>query len=115
MKVYGNKYEKKASDWNSEMKKTLPDDPDAITNYAATGFISSQRGKEGIPLILPIDAAAKTTYRWSINIVTQRTKCLASFTEENTIDGDDYLLKRDLFELALIEARAAKSYLYRLP
>ena len=33
-----------------------------------------------------------------------------SFTEkEITIDSDDYLLKRDLFELALIEeARAAK-------
>lgn len=36
--------------------------------------------------------------------------------KEITIDSDDYLLKRDLFELALIEeARAAKKLSYRLP
>ena len=34
------------------------------------------------------------------------------YGEEITIDSDDYLLKRDLFELALIEARAAKKAIF---
>ena len=43
-------------------------------------------------------------------IITGGQNVLPKFYgEEITIDSDDYLLKRDLFELALIEeARAAK-------
>ena len=67
----------------------------------------------GIPLILPIgDAALAKDYISMIDklIITGGQNVLPKFYgEEITIDSDDYLLKRDLFELALIEeARAAK-------
>ena len=71
-------------------ERPFPDDPDANMSYAATGFVEAVKEAGGIPLILPIgDAALAKDY------------------------SDDYLLKRDLFELALIEeARAAKKAIF---
>ena len=90
-------------------------------SYAATGFVEAVKEAGGIPLILPIgDAALAKDYISMIDklIITGGQNVLPKFYgEEITIDSDDYLLKRDLFELALIEeARAAKKAIFtRLP
>ena len=66
---------------------------------------------------MPIgDAALAKDYISMIDklIITGGQNVLPKFYgEEITIDSDDYLLKRDLFELALIEeARAAKKAIF---
>ena len=83
-------------------ERPFPDDPDANMSYAATGFVEAVKEAGGIPLILPIgDADMAKDYISMID------------GEEIAIDSDDYLLKRDLFELALIEeARAAKKAIF---
>ncbi len=68
-------------------------------------------------MILPIgDAALAKDYISMIDklIITGGQNVLPKVLwEEITIDSDDYLLKRDLFELALIEeARAAKKAIF---
>ena len=98
-------------------ERPFPDDPDANMSYAATGFVEAVKEAGGIPLILPIgDAALAKDYISMIDklIITGGQNVLPKFYgEEITIDSDDYLLKRDLFELALIEeARAAKKAIF---
>lgn len=88
-------------------ERPFPDDPDANMSYAATGFVEAVKEAGGIPLILPIgDADMAKHYLSMIDklIITGGQNVLPKFYgEEITIDSDDYLLKRDLFELALIE------------
>ena len=98
-------------------ERPFPDDPDANMSYAATGFVEAVKEAGGIPLILPIgDVALAKDYISMIDklIITGGQNVLPKFYgEEITIDSDDYLLKRDLFELALIEeARAAKKAIF---
>ena len=98
-------------------ERPFPDDPDANMSYAATGFVEAVKEAGGIPLILPIgDADMAKDYISMIDklIITGGQNVLPKFYgEEIAIDSDDYLLKRDLFELALIEeARAAKKAIF---
>ena len=98
-------------------ERPFPDDPDANMSYAATGFVEAVKEAGGIPLILPIgDADMAKHYMSMIDklIITGGQNVLPEFYgEEIAIDSDDYLLKRDLFELALIEeARAAKKAIF---
>ena len=91
-------------------------DPSRMS-YAATGLVEAVKEAGGIPLILPIgDAALAKDYISMIDklIITGGQNVLPKFYgEEITIDSDDYLLKRDLFELALIEeARATKKAIF---
>ena len=77
-------------------------------------FRSGQRGRR-VPLILPIGVWAKDYISMIDKLIITRVDKMScpSFTEE-IINSDDYLLKRDLFELALIEERRVrlKSDLY---
>lgn len=98
-------------------ERPFPDDPDANMSYAATGFVEAVKEAGGIPLILPIgDADLAKHYVAMIDklIITGGQNVLPKFYgEEITIDSDDYLLKRDLFELALIEEiRIAKKAIF---
>ncbi|MET3644338.1 gamma-glutamyl-gamma-aminobutyrate hydrolase family protein [Streptococcus gallinaceus] len=79
-------------------------------SYAATGFPEAVRQAGGLPIIMPIaDPAYAASYISMIDklILTGGQNVLPQFyQEEQTIVSDDYLLERDLFELALIkEAR----------
>ena len=95
-------------------ERPFPDDPDANMSYAATGFVEAVKEAGGIPLILPIgDADLAKHYVAMIDklIITGGQNVLPKFYgEEITIDSDDYLLKRDLFELALIEELSYPSF-----
>ena len=117
MKVYGKSMKKRPVIGITGNERPFPDDPDANMSYAATGFVEAVKEAGGIPLILPIgDTALAKDYISMIDklIITGGQNVLPKFYgEEITIDSDDYLLKRDLFELALIEeARAAKKAIF---
>ena len=112
MKVYGKSMKKQPVIGITGNERPFPDDPDANMSYAATGFVEAVKEAGGIPLILPIgDAALAKDYISMIDklIITGGQNVLPKFYgEEITIDSDDYLLKRDLFELALIEEARAR-------
>lgn len=88
-------------------ERKLPDDQFIHMSYTATGFIEGIKAVGGIPIILPIgDEESAAQYISMIDklILTGGQNVLPQFYGENqTIESDDYLLKRDIFELALIK------------
>ena len=91
-------------------QRDIPNDQFIHISYTSTGFIEGVNKVGGIPIILPIgDEALAHTYITMIDklILTGGQNVHPHFYgEEQTIESDDYLLQRDLFELALIrEAR----------
>ena len=84
-----------------------PDSTIAILSYTGGGFIKAVEKVGGTPLVLPIvDPSYAPTYIQLIDklILTGGQNVLPKFYgEEQTIDSDDYLLERDLFEMALIK------------
>lgn len=89
-----------------------PEDEFAIMSYTAKGFIEGVKAVGGIPLILPIgDQDMARHYIQLIDklIITGGQNVSPQFYgEKKTIESEDYLLERDIFELALIqEARKA--------
>ena len=86
-------------------------------SYTPTGFVQGVQEAGGIPLILPIgDPATAEHYISLIDklIITGGQHVSPQFYgAEKEIVSDDYLLERDLFELALIkEAVAAKKPIF---
>lgn len=88
-------------------EREIPDDQFIHISYSATGFAEGVKEAGGLPLILPIgDEELAKHYINLIDklIITGGQNVLPQFYgEEKTIDSDDYSLKRDLFELALIK------------
>ncbi|GGE33079.1 gamma-glutamyl-gamma-aminobutyrate hydrolase family protein [Streptococcus himalayensis] len=84
-----------------------PDEEFALMSYAAKGFVEGVRKVGGIPIILPIgDQETAQEYVSMIDklILTGGQNVRPEFYgEAQTIESDDYLLSRDIFELALIE------------
>ncbi|MGT2911830.1 gamma-glutamyl-gamma-aminobutyrate hydrolase family protein [Streptococcus cameli] len=76
-------------------------------SYCATGFVTAVQEAGGVPLIMPISEpelakeyvtlADKLIFTGGQNVLPQ------FYQEEQSIDSDDYLLERDLFELALMK------------
>ena len=87
-------------------QRDIPNDQFIHISYTSTGFIEGVNKVGGIPIILPIgDEALANTYITMIDklILTGGQNVQPHFYgEEQTIESDDYLLQRDLFELALI-------------
>ena len=91
-------------------EREIPDDHFIHMSYTATGFVEGVKEVGGIPMILPIgDEEMAKQYVSIVDkliITGGQNVCPQFYGEEKTIDSDDYLLKRDIFELALIkEAR----------
>ena len=91
-------------------EREIPDDHFIHMSYTATGFVEGVKEVGGIPMILPIgdDEMAKqyVSIVDKLIITGGQNVCPQFYGEEKAIDSDDYLLKRDIFELALIkEAR----------
>ena len=91
-------------------EREIPDDHFIHISYTATGFVEGVKEVGGIPMILPIgDEEMAKQYVSIVDkliITGGQNVCPQFYGEEKTIDSDDYLLKRDIFELALIkEAR----------
>ena len=91
-------------------EREIPDDHFIHMSYTATGFIEGVKEVGGIPMILPIgDEEMAKQYVSIVDkliITGGQNVCPQFYGEEKVIDSDDYLLKRDIFELALIkEAR----------
>lgn len=91
-------------------EREIPDDHFIHMSYTATGFVEGVKEVGGIPMILPI--GDKEMAKQYVSIVDKliitggQNVCPQFYGEEKIIDSDDYLLKRDIFELALIkEAR----------
>ena len=86
-------------------------------SYTPTGFVQGVQEAGGIPLILPIGDPASAGHYISLLdklILTGGQHVSPQFYgAEKEIVSDDYLLERDLFELALIkEAVAAKKPIF---
>ena len=91
-------------------EREIPDDHFIHMSYTATGFVEGVKEVGGIPMILPIgDEEMAKQYVSIVDkliITGGQNVCPQFYGEEKVIDSDDYLLKRDIFELALIkEAR----------
>ena len=91
-------------------ERTMIKDSSYLMSYTATGFVEGVRAVGGTPLILPIGDEETAKHYISIIdklIITGGQNVSPQFYgEEKVVDSDDYLLKRDIFELALIkEAR----------
>lgn len=87
-------------------QKVHPEDQ-LMMSYCINGFVEAVQTSGGIPLILPIgDEELARVYVSMIDklILTGGQNVDPQFYGENkTIVSDDYLLKRDIFELALIK------------
>ncbi|KXT79092.1 gamma-glutamyl-gamma-aminobutyrate hydrolase family protein [Streptococcus sp. DD13] len=87
-------------------ERPFPEDPDVTMNYIPSGFVEGVQTVGGLPLHIPLsDIRQVPTYIQLIDklILTGGQNVLPQFyKEEQTIESDDYLLKRDEFELALI-------------
>ncbi|MEW4353767.1 gamma-glutamyl-gamma-aminobutyrate hydrolase family protein [Streptococcus pneumoniae] len=84
-----------------------PDDEFAMMSYTAKGFVEGVRKVGGVPIILPIgdeDMAEEYVSMIDKLILTGGQNVRPEFYgETQTIESDDYLLARDIFELALIK------------
>lgn len=82
-------------------------------SYCATVFVTAVQEAGGLPLILPIgepDAAKSYVSMVDKLIFTGGQHVSPHFyQEEQTIVSEDYLVKRDIFELALIKEALAQS------
>ena len=92
-------------------EREIPDDHFIHMSYTATGFVEGVKEVGGIPIILPIgDEEMAKRYVSVVDkliITGGQNVCPQFYGEEKVIESDDYLLKRDIFELALIkEARS---------
>ena len=88
-------------------ERPFPEDETVNMSYTSTGFVRGVQKAGGLPLIIPIDLPEH-----AINYVSMIDKLIVTggqnvlpkfYGEEQSIDSDDYLEKRDLFEIALIE------------
>ena len=98
-------------------EREFPNDKDILLSYSPAGFIEAVQAVGGMPLIIPIgDPSMAKAYIDMIDklIITGGQNVLPQFYgAELETDSDDYLLKRDLFELELIkEARAASKPIF---
>ena len=98
-------------------EREFPNDKDILLSYSPAGFIEAVQAVGGMPLIIPIgDPSMAKAYIDMIDklIITGGQNVLPQFYgEAMEIESDDYLLKRDLFELELIkEARAASKPIF---
>lgn len=98
-------------------EREFPNDKDLLLSYSPAGFIEAVQEVGGLPLIIPIgEPAMAKTYLAMIDklIITGGQNVLPEFYGEAMASkNDDYLRKRDVFELALIkEARASKKPIF---
>ena len=88
-------------------EKSNPEAEFALMSYTAKGFVEGVTRVGGIPLILPIGNEEMARHYVSLVdklILTGGQNVDPQFYgEQKAIESDDYLLERDLFELALIQ------------
>ena len=89
-------------------ERLFPEDETLRLAYTSAGFVDGVQKAGGLPLIIPIDQPENASdYIAMVDklIITGGQNVTPSlYGEEKSIDSDDYLLKRDLFEIALIKA-----------
>ena len=88
-------------------ERAFHDDEAVYLSYTPKGFVEGVQAAGGVPLMLPIgDEAMAEQYVSMIDklILTGGQNVLPQFYQaEKEIESDDYLLARDVFELALIQ------------